>query len=55
LSGLEKVVLTGSQLRPALTEGVPCTVSELRQRFEGFVSSLTKGKDASRVCIVVEK
>ncbi len=56
LSGLEKVVLTEDQLRSALTDGgVPCTVGELKQRFEGFVAGLTKGKDATRVRIVVEK
>lgn len=56
LSGLEKVVLTEARLRSALTDGgVPCTVGELRERFEAFVSDLTKGKDASRVRVVVER
>ncbi len=56
LSGLEKVVLTETELRTALTDGgVPCTVSELKDRFEGFVAEITKGKDASRVRIVLEK
>ncbi|RDE49561.1 MAG: ATP-binding protein [Candidatus Accumulibacter meliphilus] len=56
LSGLEKVVLTEDRLRTALTDGgVPCTVSELKERFGAFVSDLTKGKDASRVRIVVER
>lgn len=56
LSGLEKVVLTEDRLHAALTGGgVPCTVSELEQRFDGFVAELTRGKDATRVRIVVEK
>jgi len=56
LSGLEKVVLTDVQLRKALTDGgVPCTVGELKQRFDDFVADLTKSKDAARVRIVVEK
>ena len=56
LSGLEKVVLTETELRTALTDGgVPCTVSELKDRFDGFVADITKGKDASRVRIVLEK
>lgn len=56
LSGLEKVVLTEARLRSALTDGgVPCTVSELKQRFDAFVSDLTKGKNATRVRIVLEK
>tara|TARA_R110002072_G_scaffold240450_1_gene399024 strand:+ start:1847 stop:5572 length:3726 start_codon:yes stop_codon:yes gene_type:complete len=56
LSGLEKVVLAEARLRSALTDGgVPCTIGELRQRFDCFVTELTKGKDASRVRVVVEK
>jgi len=56
LSGLEKVVLTEARLRSALTDGgVPCTVGELKERFEAFISDLTKGKDASRVRVVVER
>ncbi len=55
LSGLEKVVLTETRLRSALTNGgVPCTVGELKERFDAFVADLTKGKDASRVRVVVE-
>ncbi len=56
LSGLEKVVLIEARLRSALTDGgVPCTVGELKERFVAFVADLTKGKDASRVRIVVER
>ncbi|WP_374683090.1 DUF6079 family protein [Accumulibacter sp.] len=56
LSGLEKVVLTESRLRSALTDGgVPCTVGELKERFDAFVADLTKGKDATRVRVVVER
>jgi hypothetical protein len=56
LSGLEKVVLTEARLRSALTDGgVPCTVGELKERFDAFVADLTKGKDASRVRVVVER
>ncbi|TNF32509.1 MAG: ATP-binding protein [Deltaproteobacteria bacterium] len=56
LSGLEKVVLTEARLRSALTDGgVPCTVDELRERFAAFVADLTKGKDANRVRVVVER
>jgi len=55
LSGLEKVVLKESGLRSALSDGgVPCTVSELQERFAGFVAGITKGKDAARVRIVLE-
>ena len=56
LSGLEKVVLTEARLRSALTDGgVPCTVGELKERFDAFVTDLTKGKDATRVRVVVER
>lgn len=56
LSGLEKVVLTEARLRSALTDGgVPCTVGELKERFEAIVADLTKGKDTTRVRIVVER
>jgi hypothetical protein len=33
---------------------VPCTVPELKERFDAFVGALTKGKDPSKVRIVVE-
>ncbi len=56
LSGLEKVVLTEARLRSALTDGgVPCTVGELKERFDAFVADLTKNKGASRVRVVVER
>jgi hypothetical protein len=55
LQGLERVVLRESQLRIALVEGgTPCTLPELKQRFEVFVAGLTKGKDPARVRVVVE-
>ncbi len=56
LSGLEKVLVRESDLGAALAEGgVPCTLAELRERFEDFVATLTKGKDATRVRVVLEK
>ncbi|MBK5966808.1 ATPase [Thiocystis minor] len=56
LSGLERVVLTEPRLLSALTDGgAPCTVAEIKQRFEGFVAELTKGKDVARVRFVIEK
>jgi hypothetical protein len=55
LSGLEKVVLTQGTLHDALISGgIPCTMSELKERFERYVADLTKGKNASKVRIVVE-
>ncbi|MCB1057643.1 MAG: ATP-binding protein, partial [Acidobacteria bacterium] len=55
LSGLLKVSLPPSQLQDALAEGgMPCTVEELKERFERYLASLTKGKDASKVRVVIE-
>jgi hypothetical protein len=55
LSGLQKVTLTSSDLLNALSEGgLPCTVADLRERFDRYVANLTKGKDASKVRIVIE-
>ncbi len=55
LSGLQKVVLEREALRAALAEGgVPCTVVDLKGRFEGFVAGLTKGKDVSKVRVVID-
>jgi hypothetical protein len=55
LSGLTKVVLTPDALRGALVAGgVPCTVADLKERFDRYVSEITKGKDPAKVRIVVE-
>jgi hypothetical protein len=55
LSGLQKVSLGTSALQEALSHGgLPCTVTDLRDRFDRYVSQLTKGKDASKVRIVIE-
>ena len=55
LSGLQKVVLTVGDVRDCLTAGgLPCTVDELRDRFERHLAGMTKGKDASRVRVVLE-
>jgi hypothetical protein len=55
LSGLQKVTLTSGDVLNALSEGgLPCTVADLRERFDRYVAKLTKGKDASKVRIVIE-
>jgi hypothetical protein len=37
------------------TDGnVPCTVGELKERLDGLVSEISKGKDITRVRVVVE-
>jgi hypothetical protein len=55
LSGLQKVVVTAEELRAALADGgLPCTVADLRERFERHLGKLTKGRDASKVRLVIE-
>ncbi|MHC5672787.1 DUF6079 family protein [Nostoc sp.] len=55
LSGLAKVVVKSQDLQKALLAGgSPCTVQEMRKRFEDYLSHLTKGKDSAKVRIVVE-
>lgn len=55
LSGLQKVVITGDELRTALADGgPPCTVEDLRDRFERHLGKLTKGRDAAKVRLVIE-
>jgi hypothetical protein len=55
LSGLEKIVVTSPELRQALADGgLPCTLPELTDRFGKYCSSLSKGKDASKLRVVLE-
>jgi len=55
LGGLEKVLVTPADLRQRLVEGgTPCTVDELMERFGTFVEALTRGKDKSKIRVVVE-
>ena len=56
LSGLQPVTFGVADLRAALSDGgLPCTVSDLRERFDRYVASLTKGKDASKVRILIKR
>ena len=55
LSGLEKITVTTQSLRTALLSGgAASTVSELRRRFDEYLSAMTKGKDTTKVRIVLE-
>ncbi len=55
LSGLLKVTLPTTQLHSALEDGgMPCTIDELRERFDRYLATLTKGKDGSKVRVVIE-
>lgn len=55
LSGLEKICVTGEEIKKALLQGgAPATPDDLRRRFEAFLNDRCKGKDASKLRFVVE-
>ena len=55
LSGLQPVTFGSADLQTALSDGgLPCTVTDLRERFDRYVASLTKGKDATKVRILID-
>nr|MBA3921240.1 ATP-binding protein [Nostocaceae cyanobacterium] len=55
LSGLAKVVVKSQDLQKVLLAGgSPCTVQEMKKRFDDYLGELAKGKDLSKVRIVVE-
>ena len=55
LSGLEKIIVTSEALRAALLAGgAAATLSELRRRFDEYLSILTRGKDTTKIRIVLE-
>ena len=55
LSGLDKVVVGMDELKAALlVGGMPATQEEIKRRFEGYLKEQTKGRDLSKVRIVVE-
>ncbi|MGE0673512.1 MAG: DUF6079 family protein [Methylibium sp.] len=55
LSGLEKIGITGEDIKKALLQGgSPATPDDLRKRFEAFLNDRCKGKDASKLRFVVE-
>jgi hypothetical protein len=55
LSGLEKVRLTGDDIKAALLRGgSPAKPEELRERFESFLREHSKGKDVTKLRFVVE-
>ncbi len=55
LSGLEKIGITGEDIKKALLQGgSPATPEDLRKRFEAFLNDRCKGKDASKLRFVVE-
>ena len=55
LSGLEKIVVKGDEVRQALLQGgSPATPDDLRKRFDSFLNERCKGKDSTKLRFVVE-
>ena len=55
LSGLEKVTVTGEDIRRALLQGgSPATLEDLRRRFEILLNDHRKGKDISKLRFIIE-
>jgi len=55
LSGLVKVVVKTEAMRTALLAGgSPVTPAEMKKRFERYLDDLTKGKEPSKVRLVLE-
>ena len=55
LAGLMKVPVNIDALREKLLPGgSPATVNELKARFDEYLGELTKGKDPSKIRIVLE-
>lgn len=55
LSGLEKITVTGEDIKQALLQGgSPATPEDLRKRFEGFLNDRCKGKDTTKLRFVVD-
>jgi hypothetical protein len=55
LSGLIKVSLRANDLcKVLLADGAPVTPAEMRQRFDAYLSELTKGKEPGKIRIVME-
>ena len=55
LSGLAKVTVTTADLKSALLAGgSPATLPELKKRFEEYLIEISKGKDPTKVRIVLE-
>jgi hypothetical protein len=56
LGGLQPVTIGGADLQAALSEGgLPCTIGDLKERFDRYVANLTKGKDGSKVRILIRR
>jgi hypothetical protein len=56
LSGLVAIPVKPTELLNALSDGdAPCTVEQIQTRFEEFVTKITRGKEPSKVRLVIER
>jgi energy-coupling factor transporter ATP-binding protein EcfA2 len=56
LSGLEAIPVKPADLLEALGGGgAPCTVEQIQTRFEEFVAKITRGKEPSKVRLVIDR
>lgn len=56
LSGLAKIVIKREEITKALSKGgIPATPSDIKKRFEEYLSELSKGKDQDKIRIVFEE
>lgn len=56
LSGLEAIPVRTTDLVEALGGGgAPCTVEQIQARFDEFVTKITRGKEPSKVRLVIER
>lgn len=54
LSGLVAIPVTSVELLDALSDGgAPCTVEQIQTRFEEFITQITRGKEPSKVRLVI--
>ncbi len=55
LSGLQKVTVKAEDLKGALLAGgSPCTIHEMKKRFDEYLADLAKGQNPAKVRIVIE-
>jgi hypothetical protein len=56
LSGLVAISVTPDDLLGSLSGGgAPCTVEQLRTRFEEFLQRITRGREAAKVRLVIDR
>ncbi|MFI5457416.1 MAG: DUF6079 family protein [Isosphaerales bacterium] len=56
LSGLIAISVISADLLDTLSAGgAPCTIEQLRSRFEEFLQKMTRGKEAAKVRLVIER